>query len=108
MDPTNGAYLDSLGWVLYRLDRVPEAEEALQRAITFAPRDPTVHDHLGDVYAKQGRLKDAVAQWERSLREWRSSPPADQDANEIAKIQKKLESGKVRLAQESSRPDPKP
>lgn len=108
MDPANGAYLDSLGWVLYRLDRVDEAEEALQRAITFAPRDPTVHDHLGDVHAKQGRLKEAVAQWERSLAEWRSSPPADQDPGEIAKIQKKLESGKVRLAQETSRPDPKP
>jgi tetratricopeptide (TPR) repeat protein len=108
MEPTNGAYLDSLGWVLYRMDRTDEAEEALQRAITFAPRDPTVHDHLGDVYAKQGRLKDAVNQWERSLAEWKNSAPAEQDANEIAKVQKKLESGKVRLAQESSRPDPKP
>lgn len=108
MDPTNGAYLDSLGWVLYRLDRIDEAEEALQRALTFVPHDPTVHDHLGDVYARQGRLKDAVAQWERSLTEWKNSAPADQDANEIAKVQKKLDSGKVRLAQESSRQEPKP
>jgi tetratricopeptide (TPR) repeat protein len=108
MEPTNGAYLDSLGWVLYRLDRIEEAEEALQRAITFAPRDPTVHDHLGDVYARQGRLKEAVAQWERSLAEWRASAAADQDENEIAKVQRKLESGKVRLAQESSRPEHKP
>lgn len=108
MEPNNGAYLDSLGWVLYRLDRVDEAEEALERAIASAPRDPTVHDHLGDVYAKQGRLKDAIGQWERSLAEWKASAAADQDAAEIAKIQAKLDNGKVRLAQESPRGIPKP
>ena len=68
-----------------------------------------MHDHLGDVYAKQGKLKEAVSQWERSLSEWKSTAPADQDANEIAKVQKKLDSGKVRLAQETPRStEPKP
>jgi predicted Zn-dependent protease len=106
-DPSNGAYLDSLGWVLFRLDRITEAEEQLVKAVERAPQDPTVHDHLGDVYAKQGRLKDAIAQWELSLRKWKASAPADQDAGEMAKVQKKLDSGKVRLAREgSARPKP--
>lgn len=105
-DPGNGAYLDSLGWVLFRLDRLQEAETQLVKAVERAPQDPTVHDHLGDVYAKLGRLKDAVAQWELSLKEWKGSAPSEQDSAEIAKIQKKLDSGKVRLAREGA-PKPK-
>ncbi|MDX2179678.1 MAG: tetratricopeptide repeat protein [Bryobacteraceae bacterium] len=107
-DPDNGAYLDSLGWVYFRLDRVSEAETALLRAIERAPKDPTVHDHLGDVYLKQGNLKDAIAQWERSVGEWKASAPSDLDPAELAKVQKKLDSARVRLARESPAAAPKP
>ncbi len=106
-EPDNGAYLDSLGWVLFRMNRLDEAEKALARAVERAPHDPTVHDHLGDVYAEQGRLKDAISQWERSVAEWKATPPSDQDTAEIAKVQKKLDSGRVKLAQQTSSPSPK-
>jgi tetratricopeptide (TPR) repeat protein len=102
LDPDNAAYLDSLGWVYYRMGKLDEAERYLLRAIERYARDAVVHDHLGDVYAQQGRLKDAIAQWQISLREWNTAPPADQDPAEIAKVQRKLESAKVRLAKESS------
>lgn len=102
LDPDNAAYLDSLGWVYYRMGKLEEAERYLLRAIERYARDAVVHDHLGDVYAQQGRLKDAIAQWQISLREWNTAPPADQDPAEIAKVQRKLESAKVRLAKESS------
>jgi tetratricopeptide (TPR) repeat protein len=102
LEPNNGAYLDSLGWVNYRLGRLEEAEQALRRALERVSRDPIVHDHLGDVLSEQGKLKEAIAQWEISLREWDSGPQADHDPVEVAKIQKKLESAKVRLAKESS------
>lgn len=101
-DPHNGAYLDSLGWVYYRMGRLEEAEKYLLLAIARVSRDPTVHDHLGDVYAKQGRLKEAIAQWEIAIREWETSSPSETDPAEIAKIQKKLEGAKVRLARENS------
>jgi len=63
-------------------------------------RDPAIHDHLGDVYYKQGKLKEAIAQWELSLKAWESSPPSEVDHAEIAKVAKKLESAKVRLAKQ--------
>jgi predicted Zn-dependent protease len=100
-EPTNGAFLDSLGWVLYRLDRADEAESTLVKAAERAPRDPTVHDHLGDVYFKQGKLKDAISQWDRSLVEWKASAPSEADPSEVAKLQKKVDSARVRLAKES-------
>lgn len=101
LDPTNGAYLDSLGWAYYRLGDLPKAEENLRNAISKFSKDPTVHDHLADVYFKQGKLKDAITHWQMSLAEWESASPSERDTAEIAKVQKKLDSAKVRLARES-------
>jgi len=61
-----------------------------------------VHDHLGSVYEKEGKLSLAVAQWERSLAESQKALPADVDPADVAKVQKKLESAKVKLAKESA------
>jgi tetratricopeptide (TPR) repeat protein len=102
LDPHNGAYLDSLGWVYFRMGRLDEAEKYLRKALERVPRDPTVNDHLGDVLARQGRLKEAVAQWTVALKEWEASAPSDYDATEVAKIQKKLEGARVRLAKEAA------
>jgi tetratricopeptide (TPR) repeat protein len=102
LDPHNGAYLDSLGWVYFRMGRLDEAEKYLRKALERVPRDPTVNDHLGDVLAQQGRLKEAVAQWSVALKEWQASAPSEYDAAEVAKIQKKLEGARVRLAKESA------
>ena len=101
-EPDNGAFLDSLGWVYYRLGRLDEAVEYLKRAIVHSGKDPTVNDHLGDVYMKQGNLKDAIEQWETSIRLWNALAPPDIDQAEVAKVQKKLESGRVRQAKEQA------
>lgn len=105
-EPGNGAYLDSLGWAYFRLDKMPEAEENLKRSIEKVPTDPTVRDHLGDVYYKQGKFKEAIAQWQASIDHWKANAPADQDTSEVAKVQKKLEGAKVRLANQGSPRNP--
>ena len=102
-EPGNGAYLDSLGWVQYRLGRLDDAEKNLRRALDKTPRDPTVHDHMADVLMKQSKVKEAVAQWEVSLKEWDLSSPAEMEPAEIAQVKKKLEAARVRLAKEVSR-----
>jgi tetratricopeptide (TPR) repeat protein len=101
-EPNNGAYLDSLGWVYFRMGKLDQAESNLRRALERFAKDPTIHDHLGDVYFKQGRLKEAIDEWQISLREWDAAAPSERDAAEIAKVQKKLESARVRLAREGS------
>jgi tetratricopeptide (TPR) repeat protein len=100
VDPQNGAYLDSLGWVYYKMGNLELAEENLRKASERINNDPTVHDHLADVYQKTGRLKMAVAHWERSLAEWNRTIPAEKDNAEVSKVQKKLENAKTRLAQQ--------
>jgi len=102
MDPQNGAYLDSLGWAYYRLGNYDLAEENLRRASEKIGSDPTVQAHLGDVYQKTGRLKLATAHWQRALDEWSKTVPAEVDADEVAKVQKDLESAKVKLAKQNT------
>lgn len=101
-EPQNGAFLDSLGWVYFRLGKLDEAEEYLRKALLKTPRDPAIHDHMADLYAARGNLKDAISHWELALKEYRESPPGDFDAAEVAKVQKKLDAGKVRYARENS------
>jgi tetratricopeptide (TPR) repeat protein len=102
LEPNNSAFLDSLGWVYYRLNRLEEAAEYLQKSLARGSRDPTVHDHMGDVYSSMGRLKEAVVHWERSLEEWHANAPVEIDHEEIARIRKKLENAKMRLAREGA------
>jgi len=100
-EPNNGAYLDSMGWVFFRLNKLPEAEQNLRRALQLMSTDPTVHDHLGDVYFHQGKIREAIAQWQSSLKNYEASAPTDVDQGDVAKVQKKLEGAKVRLAREN-------
>ena len=102
LEPMNGAYLDSLGWVYFKLGDYEPAEEYLRKAVERTATDPTVHDHLGDLYEKTGRVRLAASQWETSLQEFSKSAPADVDSAEVAKVQKKLESARSRLAKQDS------
>jgi tetratricopeptide (TPR) repeat protein len=101
-EPNNGAYLDSLGWVYFKLGKYDLAEENLNKAAVHMSSDPTVQEHLGDLYQKTGRLKLAAAHWDRAVQEWNKTVPAEQDGDAFAKVQQKLESAKVKLAKEES------
>ena len=100
LDPSNGAYLDSLGWAYFRLGKYEQAEDNLLKASQKINTDPTVHDHLGDLYQKTGRLKMAATNWERALTEWNRTIAAEVDPADQARVQKKLDSAKMKLARE--------
>jgi tetratricopeptide (TPR) repeat protein len=101
-DPQNGAYLDSLGWVYFKMGQYALAEANLRKASDRMGQDPAVHDHLGELYEKTGRLKLAAAQWEQSLSEYARTVPADAEPSDVNKVQKKLDSARVKLAKEES------
>jgi hypothetical protein len=56
---------------------------------------------LGDLYQRTGRLKLAAAHWERALEEWGKTTLPDVDTTDVARVQKKLESAKVKLAKQA-------
>ena len=101
-DAFNGAYLDSLGWIYYKQGKYAEAEETLRKAVQRESHDPTIHSHLGDVYARLGRPEMAAMQWEKSLEEWRRVLPADVENDKIAEVEKKVNQSKHRVAQKAS------
>jgi tetratricopeptide (TPR) repeat protein len=108
-EPMNGAYLDSLGWAYFKLGQYELAEENLRQAVERDQTDPTVHDHLGDLYEKTGRIRLAAAQWEFSVAEYAKSATLDVEQADVAKVQHKLETARVKLAkQESAISQPKP
>jgi|tagenome__1003787_1003787.scaffolds.fasta_scaffold20966839_1 tetratricopeptide (TPR) repeat protein len=102
MDPQNGAYLDSLGWAYYKQGNYDLAEENLRRASEKIGNDATIQDHLGELYFKTGKMKLAAAHFERALAEWNNGVQTDADPTDIARVTKKLESAKVKLAKESA------
>jgi len=102
LDPENGAYLDSLGWVYYKMGNYELAEENLRRASERMGSDPTIHDHLGELYQRTGRLKLAATHWERSLEEWNKTIPAEVDSEDVAKVQKELDAARVKLAKQNA------
>jgi tetratricopeptide (TPR) repeat protein len=101
-EPNNGAYLDSLGWVYFKMNRLQEAEESLRQALIRTPRDGTVHDHMGDVLLKQSKVREAIGQWQISLQEFEKASAAEVEPGDIAKVKSKLEAARVRLAKEGS------
>jgi tetratricopeptide (TPR) repeat protein len=69
IDPDNGFYLDSLGWVYYRMGRGDEAVDYIRRAIRAMNTDDAVlRDHLGDAYLLADDTAAAIKEWQRALR----------------------------------------
>lgn len=67
LEPDNGAYVDSLGWVYYRLGRLNDARVALERATHLETTDGTVQEHLGDVYGAMGQVALASEAYRRAI-----------------------------------------
>jgi tetratricopeptide (TPR) repeat protein len=86
--PNDGYFVDSLGWAYYRQADFAQAVKQLERAVELKPDDPVINDHLGDAYWKVGRRLEATFQWKQALD---LKPEADDEA----KIKKKLEAGLI-------------
>ncbi len=87
----NAAYLDSLGWVLFKKGQYEEARKYLEEAAN-APEgdDGVIWDHLGDVYWSLGLRKKAIEAWEKAaqLLEQETSPS---DKKRLKEVQQKLQ-----------------
>lgn len=68
LDPNNGAYLDTLGWLEFHQGKFEAALNDLLRAAQKMKRDdPVVFEHIGDAYAKLNQMAQAIQNWQRAL-----------------------------------------
>jgi predicted Zn-dependent protease len=82
-EPNNGAYVDSLGWVYFRMGNLELAEKYLTDATRLLPSDATIHEHLGDVLVKRGDMQ-------RALKSYRTAVELDPQSKDIDKIRNKI------------------
>jgi tetratricopeptide (TPR) repeat protein len=88
-EPHNAAYRDSLGWVLYRLGRYPEAAAELEKAAAGKEPDATVLNHLGDAQQKLGQTEKARQTWRRAAATFRK----DKDDVQAKQVEAKIKAG---------------
>jgi len=67
IEPENGAYLDTKGWIYFQQGDYTNALTYLERANTLIPNDPTITDHVGDALHKLGREDEARTYWEQAM-----------------------------------------
>jgi len=68
LDPQDAFYLDSLGWVYYRLGDLDKAALYLNKAVAINP-DPELLAHLGEVLWQQGYHAEAKKIWQQGLKQ---------------------------------------
>ena len=90
IEPDNPAYLDTLGWALFKQGRTDEAAKPLGQAATTLTGNSVIQDHHGDVLAKQGQIAAAIAAWERAL-------AGDLEQIDPAAIEKKIKAARTRV-----------
>ena len=66
-DPGNASYLDTAGWVYFRLGKYEEAREYIGKAIAAGGASATVYEHMGDILFKLGKLQEADQYWKQAL-----------------------------------------
>jgi tetratricopeptide (TPR) repeat protein len=93
-EPDNYAYLDSMGWVLFKQGKLKEALEKMMRAAERMRSeverlgnnpDPTILEHLGDVYFQLQEVDKAEGSWRQALKAADEAVPPDRRRSEIRK-----------------------
>jgi tetratricopeptide (TPR) repeat protein len=67
LDPTSGAFQDSLGWVYFRLGELDRAEKHLTEGLRLEPFDATVNEHIGDLFRARGEKARAAEAYGKAL-----------------------------------------
>jgi len=90
----NAAYLDSLGWVLFKQKKYKEALEPLKKA--SLDEDEGGHleiwDHLADCHMALGDKKAAIAAWEKALK---MEDISKRDGERRRKVSEKLKKARM-------------
>lgn len=83
LDPQDGYVLDTLGWILYKREKVPEAIRFLEAAHRTQPTVGVIAEHLADAYSKSSLVEKAVRMYNKALE-------LETDSKKIEEIKSKI------------------
>jgi Flp pilus assembly protein TadD len=66
-EPENSAYLDTYGWIFFRMEKYGDAALYIEKSVATGKASAVVVDHLGDVYMKLGKKDRALEMWKKAL-----------------------------------------
>jgi tetratricopeptide (TPR) repeat protein len=66
IEPDNGYFIDTYGWIYFQLGRYGDAIRELERAAAVV-KDAVIYDHLGDAYDKAGLRDKALEMWKKGV-----------------------------------------
>ena len=67
IEPDNAAFLDTIGWIYFKLGTYRKAEEFIEKSISINDNNPVILEHLGDIYLKLNKSAEAVNIYEKVL-----------------------------------------
>ncbi len=67
LEPNNAAYLDTYGWVLYKLGKYQQAADYIKKSIELRANSAVVIEHLGDVYKAMGQKEKALDYYRKAF-----------------------------------------
>ncbi|MBY0384461.1 tetratricopeptide repeat protein [bacterium] len=91
--PNDGFILDTLGWVLFKQNRVDEAVKTLEKAHQMEAKESIIAEHLGDVYFRAEMPQKAREMYNRAAEN-------EKDANNAQKIRAKIDTVEQRIQTE--------
>lgn len=93
----NAAYLDSLGWILYKQKKYDEAYKYLEKASKDDDEGKHIEiwDHLADCLVAMGKKKEALEIWQKALKFEDVSP---RDVERRKKVREKITKLKATLS----------
>jgi tetratricopeptide (TPR) repeat protein len=83
IQPENGAYLDSLGWLYYKKKQYRRALEVLERAAALDGEEGVIWEHVGDAHLALGEKQKALEAYTKGAK-------CKNERRDQERIQKKL------------------
>lgn len=91
LNPSDGHITDSVGWVYFKMGKIEKAINVLNKALRQETDEPTILEHLGDVYLAVKNKKLSRQYYERSLQILQKIPSRVPDEDkQIQSIKDKL------------------
>jgi tetratricopeptide (TPR) repeat protein len=90
IEPNDGFYIDSLGWVYYQKGDYHQAVELLERAVEITVDDPTIIEHLADAYQRVGKPDRALARYREALKKSKEDEQLKRIREKMQRLERKI------------------